>query len=312
MFSIIENMFSPTYADDVKEKEYDTLVLSGGSTKGFATLGAIYYLLEIDTLDMSKIDTFVGCSSGSMICYLLAIGYTPVEIVNYMIKHKVFESFFANIMGAFQHNGIYSFASVIEHLQNMTLEKIGHFVTLGQVQTLLKKTLIFSTYNFTQNRIEYLTPETHPDLPCTVAIHMSSNLPFIFGKFKYNGSYYIDGGITDNFPIEQIPEFGSKQIYGIYLSNLFTENDLDKMSETEYISKLLFILCSQNSQLKVNKYQFATNCNILSIDADKIPFFGFSFNHTQLLDIFSSGYKCAKKALEINTTYAVNPKDKLA
>ena len=290
-----------SFSSSSSRKIYDTLVISGGSTKGFACLGALYYLIENSTIDLTHMNTFVGASAGSMICYLLAIGYTPIDILNYLIKNKVFEHINANVLGAFSHTGIYSFSVFTEHVEKMTIDKIGFYLTLGQVQKSLGKTLIFSTYNFTKNTIEYLTPETHPDLPCSVAIHMSSNLPFVFAKFKYNNSYYIDGGVYDNFPIEQVPDFGSKTIYGINIDYLHGENDLEKMNETEYLSKLFCVLCCQNTKQKIAKYSRAVNCTIMNLNANDIPFIGFSFNHKQLLNMFSSGYQCAKKSLELKS-----------
>ena len=56
--------------------DYDTLVLAGASSKCIVTLGAIQY--AYDNFLLKNLQTYIGTSSGAMICYLLAIGYTPV------------------------------------------------------------------------------------------------------------------------------------------------------------------------------------------------------------------------------------------
>ena len=61
--------------------DYDTLVLPGGGIKGLILLGGVQYL--IDNYYMKNIKNFVGTSIGSIIGYLLIIGYTPIEIFVY-------------------------------------------------------------------------------------------------------------------------------------------------------------------------------------------------------------------------------------
>ena len=65
---------------------YDTLVLSGGGVNGILELGALQYCNDKNLL--SSIKTYVGTSIGSIICYLLIIGYTPVEIIVYLCTHN--------------------------------------------------------------------------------------------------------------------------------------------------------------------------------------------------------------------------------
>jgi hypothetical protein len=77
--------------ETIKEEisHYDTLVLSGGSSKGIIILGALQYL--IDNYLISNIETYIGTSVGSIICYLLLIGYTPIEIIVYICKNQLLE-----------------------------------------------------------------------------------------------------------------------------------------------------------------------------------------------------------------------------
>ena len=58
---------------------YSTLLLSGGSVKTFASIGALQYLYDKNLI--CNVETLVGTSAGAILCYLLAIGYTPGEIM---------------------------------------------------------------------------------------------------------------------------------------------------------------------------------------------------------------------------------------
>jgi predicted acylesterase/phospholipase RssA len=59
--------------------KYNTLILSGGGTKGFCTLGALQYMQDNQLID-EKAELFIGTSIGAIICYFMAIGYTPIRV----------------------------------------------------------------------------------------------------------------------------------------------------------------------------------------------------------------------------------------
>ena len=85
-----------TDTDDLNKKnmqpitDFDTLVLSGGSSKGILILGALQYAQ--DNFLLNKINKYIGTSVGSIICFLLLIGYTPIEIMIYFIFYLNFNS----------------------------------------------------------------------------------------------------------------------------------------------------------------------------------------------------------------------------
>ena len=57
--------------------------------------------------------------------------------------------------------------------------------------------------------------KTNPNLPCLIALRMSSNIPAMFEPFKYTKSYYIDGAYGNNFAIECLEE--KDHTLGVYL-----------------------------------------------------------------------------------------------
>ena len=66
----------------MENNDFDTLVLCGSSIKCMTILGSLQY--AYDHALLSKITKYIGTSSGSICCYLLAIGYTPIEIIVYL------------------------------------------------------------------------------------------------------------------------------------------------------------------------------------------------------------------------------------
>ena len=258
---------------------FDTLVLSGGSTKGIIILGALQYLA--DNFYLSDIKNFIGTSSGAIICFLLSIGYSPIEIMVYICTHQL-----AMINGG----GSSSFSNIYEQLEKMTIEKIGYIPTFSDLKNKFNVNFICTTYNLTENKTEYLSFENNPDLPCLIALRMSSNLPLIFENFKYRNNFYVDGGVSDNFAIDIGDKIGDK-IIGIYLDtedkNLKTEHDFNVI---EYIYKLMFIPISQSTMLKINNLS-EKKCKIIKLQNNRTTFFDFNINSVEKLNLFSSGYQ---------------------
>ena len=53
--------------------EYDTLILSGGSVKGYALLGSFKYLINTKKLDIKKLKHIISASVGSLMALPLIL-----------------------------------------------------------------------------------------------------------------------------------------------------------------------------------------------------------------------------------------------
>lgn len=276
-------------------QDFDTLVLSGASVKGFLLLGSLQYL--IDNYLHTKITNYIGTSVGSMIGYLLAIGYTPIEIMVFVCKNRLVERIQNfNLVAMINGNGASSYTNLHEQLEKMTIEKIGYLPTLGNLKTRFGKSLTCVTFNLTNEKIEYISSDNHPDIPCLIAIRMSSNLPFIFDKFMYNNNIYIDGGIYDNFAIDIAESIGNR-VLGIHVSpDKDGEINYHDLGIVEYIYRLMFIPISQTTQSKLQKIKH--NTKVVRLQTDTIRFFDFDLSGQQKMQLFSDGYQQTKDQFE--------------
>lgn len=271
--------------------KYDTLVLSGAGVKGIAFLGSLQYVYDNNML--TNTTNYVGTSAGSIICYLLIIGYTPIEIMVYVCTTQLLNNIQTyNLVDIAHGKGMCAFSSVHEHLEKMTIDKIGYLPTMNDLHVKFNKHAVFTTYNLTLEKVEYLSYKNYPDLPCITAVRMSSNLPIVFEKFKYGDSFYIDGGISDNFPIDMGERIGDK-ILGIYSSGPMSVG-VDDMNTLDYIYKLLFIPISQSIEKKVD--ESTEKSTLIELKSD-IKLFTFDINSSEKLDMFSYGYKHIKDHL---------------
>jgi NTE family protein len=278
---------------------YESLILSGGGSKGICTLGALQYLQDNKLLDNNNINCYIGSSVGSIICYLLIIGYTPVEIIVYLCSNNVLESFISknNFSLSLFSGGLYDYSMITDHCKKMTDLKINYVPTLKQLKDDFGKELIVCSYNLTDHKREYINWINYPELSCLDALRMSSNIPFFFNEFIYNGKEYIDGGIVDNFPIGLLldDKFKNKKTLGINL-----DDKLDKVIDIEDNSNYYKVVKLLNKLYNIvtiplkEKKIYQVDVDIIKIDVENVKIYNFSLSHSRKLELFSCGYNCAK------------------
>ena len=260
------------------------------------TLGAVQYVY--DNYLLKNLKNFVGTSSGSMICYLFAIGYTPIEIIVYICTNQLMEKMqHINIVAMIQGRGASSYNNIQEQLEKMSIAKIGYLPTLNDLKERYGKTLVCVTHNLTEDCTEYLSWETHPHLPCITAIRMSSNLPLIFETYRYGNSLYVDGGISDNFAIGIGEKMGEK-VLGILLepssSEFSSEPDIGTL---EFIYKLINVPIKQAIEWNIKNIR--DNTRIVRINhATQMKFFQFDVSSKSKLEMFSVGYEKMRDEFE--------------
>lgn len=79
-----------------------------------------------------------------------------------------------------------------------TYRKILGDVTLGELPT----PVWLPVWNIERNHLEYLGPDTHPDLPAARAVRMAVALPLALEPNQLDGGFWLDGGIVDILPAQ--------------------------------------------------------------------------------------------------------------
>lgn len=266
--------------------DYDTLVLAGGSAKAIIILGALQYVY--DNYLHRNLKYYIGTSAGAMICYLLIIGYTPIEIMVYLCTNQMLEKMQTfNVYSLIQGRGACSFHIIQEELEKMTILKIGYLPTLKDLKTNFNKELVCTSYNLTESKTVFLNYQDYPNLPCITALRMTSNLPLIFETFKYGNSFYIDGAVSNNFPIDYGENVGTK-VLGINLIQEMKEFE-PNMNTLEFIYKVMFIPIQQSIVHKISKA--SDKCKIIQLKYGKLKFFDFNVTSKMKMEMFSIGYQ---------------------
>lgn len=269
---------------------YNTLVIAGGASKCIAAIGALFYLHEKG--ELQSIRNLAGTSAGAMLCYLFSIGYTPFEIIHFLCSSNFVEEFQnLNLVGIIEQRGLVNYYIVQEYLETLTLTKLGYIPTFRDVRLKLGKNLTIVTYNLTQNKVEYLSATTHPDMSCLTALRMTANVPILFDRFFYGGCEYIDGGLVDNFPINHCasPE---NRIVGINVSPPKSKNE-GKLNYIPYLLKLIMAPCNFFNSQRV----YPAQSTVIEIDTG-VTSFEFNLPVPMRLNLFSKGYQAAKRVFE--------------
>jgi predicted acylesterase/phospholipase RssA len=123
---------------------------------------------------------------------------------------------------------------------------------------------------------------------------MSCNLPLVFESYKYGDSFYVDGGLTSNFPLD-IAEKHGKKVIGISLSYNMSEDNPNN-NFLEFIYKLLYVPIAQSIFYRIQNK--ASTSTVVEIQTGSMNFFNFDVNAKTKLEMFSKGYEDTKKFFE--------------
>lgn len=270
------------------------LVIAGGAVRGLGMLGTIQYIDEL--YDLNKVHDYFGTSVGSILGYLLCIGYKPLEIIHHVIESNILKNIRSDISfnTITKHQGLFSFESIRDELEILTLSKFDKLFTMKTLFDKLKKELGCVTFNYTKNQMELLHYSTTPDLDCLTAIQMSCSIPFVFNKCVHNGMVYIDGGLIDNFPIRSALKLGKTNIIGIVSLSNTTQFVEENGIELE-ISKIISLPVTEKTKKTIRKFKKKFIIIDIPLSQDVL---NFNLDISDIMDMFSRGYKVGRSTFE--------------
>jgi NTE family protein len=195
-----------------------TLVCSGGGINGLAYVGVLRAFQEMDEV---KVDAIACVSAGAIfaLCYILKVD--AKELDKQLIERDLQDFLNIKVNSLFTKFGLDTGSKIIVWLQEL-LESKGvkkdisllDFYNLTQIHLMVYTTNL-STYE--RCVLDYITA---PNLSVVKAIRMSMSVPFIFTTKKYKNQLYVDGALSDNFPLQLYPK---ESTLGIKITNTFCQ-----------------------------------------------------------------------------------------
>jgi len=181
---------------------FKSICLSGGGVNGYAHLGMLEYLYINSHLQL--LDTIVCTSIGSVVGLLFLIGYTPTEIFNTFKGLDISSCFkFEHVENIFDLYGIDTGEYFIAKLVDILVEKkVSPLLTFKELYKTFKKRLIVCGTNVSEHLPIYFNESTYPDMKIIDAIRISISIPLLFTPVQFENDLYVDGFLTDNYPIQ--------------------------------------------------------------------------------------------------------------
>jgi NTE family protein len=259
------------------------LVLSGGGAKGLAHIGALKVIEESGV----KIDYIAGTSMGAIVGALYASGYSADELTK-LFKEVNFDELirddfdrkdrtFFDRKDADKHAIVLPFnkfklafpssISKGQNTYNFYVKLLDHVKDIKDFSKLPIPFLCMGTDLETGSQV-LLEKGYLPD-----AILASSAIPTLFEPVNFNGKLLIDGGVSNNYPIDEILSKNMDLVIGVDV-----QDSLKKKNKLSSASDFMFQLSNYNKQSQMRDKMKKTSVyikpdirdyNIVSFDQSK-------------------------------------------
>ena len=269
------------------------LVLSGGGARGYAHIGALRVIEESGV----RVDYIGGTSMGAVVGGLYAAGYSADQLEQLLRSIDIL----AELQDAVDREDrtIYEKLYNEKYLLSISMEDFGI-----QLPTALSDGQrvhdLFANWtarvghirDFRRLPIPFLSIATDIETGDAVviedgmlaeAMRASAALPGVLSPYELNGKLLTDGGVSNNYPAEEIKAKGMDYILGVSV-----ENDPLKAGEITSVADLILqIAFFQANRRNLEQYEITD----LDIKPDLSGFNVLSFNDIDTL--ISSGYLAA-------------------
>lgn len=270
--------------------------LAGGGIRGTAHVGVLKALEENNI----KVAAIAGTSAGSIIATLYAMGYSPYYIY---LLFKRYARDIINIRSKPIINGITNFirnnkigiaglsdGNEFEKMYDELARKKG-FRLIGDIKMPLlvsavdigeSKEYIFTNCASRKNiKDNYIT-----EIGIGRAVRASSSFPAIFCPCEYKNHIFMDGGVLNNLPTEELKKVYTGKIISVNFESDPVYNDYDIMN---IIMKTLDIMGNKLSINSLKKSDF-----VLTVPTD-----GTGLIDVDKMDIcYKYGYEIAIKNID--------------
>lgn len=188
------------------------LVLGGGGPGGLITYGAASHLAKANFWSLSNIKSIYGCSIGAFMGMLFSLGYEWEWLDDYFIKrpwNKLIESSTIHIIEMFTQKALINENFFIESVSPLLRGKdLKENITMAELYAFNNIELHIYVCNINSVKIEKIdiSYKTHPNLPVVTAMQMTMAVPLIFKPVFEGAECYIDGGLLNNFPLNDCLE----------------------------------------------------------------------------------------------------------
>lgn len=226
LFSIFFFLFSQnSYSQDSIKRPKIGLVLTGGGAKGFAHIGVLKVIEKAGI----KIDYIGGTSMGAVVGGLYASGYSAQQIDS-IFQNTNFDELLQDYIPR-TSKSFYEKKNDELYAMSLPFNKFSLGVPIALSKGMYNYNLLTKlthkvrhVRDFNKLPIPFLCIATNIEtgeqlvlnngyLP--QALLASSAFPTLFSPVEIDGKVLIDGGVTNNYPIDEVKKMGADIIIGV-------------------------------------------------------------------------------------------------
>lgn len=226
LFSIFFILFSSfTFSQDTIPRKKIGLVLTGGGAKGFAHIGVLKVLEQAGV----KIDYIGGTSMGAVVGGLYASGYNASQLDS-IFSNTNFDELLQDYIPR-TSKSFYDKRNDEMYAISLPFNKFTVGVPLALSKGLYNYSLLTKlthkvrhVNDFTKLPIPFLCIATNIETGEQVllnkgylpqALLASSSFPTLFSPVVIDNQVLIDGGVSNNYPIDEVKKMGADIIIGV-------------------------------------------------------------------------------------------------
>ena len=255
--------------------DYTHLVISGGGCYGLCLLGVFRYLFIEKKLNNIKYIAGNSCGAFFSLAYCLKIEIDILEnIIKDLIKENNLRIDKNNIGNLFIDNGIIDMSIFTNKLKDYLNNKYHlEDITFLELSKKFALNLYISATNVNTTKNTIFSTDNTPNVSVFDATCASMTIPYACIPIKINEEYYIDGILTNNFPINIFNNINKESILGIVLNipdKLDIYNKNEEISFLDYNKRIYEIFYASVREQTFIKYINCDNCNMLLIEDSPI------------------------------------------
>lgn len=264
---------------------FNTLILSGGSYKGYSYIG-VFRRLE-QTGIRANIRNVSACSVGSIFGLLFVLGLSSETMLKTLSKHDVNRAYHFDINAFMSGYGFCDFSKIYNILVQILAEHgIEKTITFKELHQRFDLHYVVNATCLETREVSYFDWQTAPDMSVLKAIQMSCSIPLLFVKVVHEDKTYLDGGLLDNLPILPFREKARDEVLSIYLTEKVTRSDLDSLSG--YLISVVNMVTTNYNVLRERLYY--PDSFLVKICVS-VNFMTLQITNEQISELIESGYQ---------------------
>ncbi|MEM0354139.1 MAG: patatin-like phospholipase family protein [Thermoplasmata archaeon] len=269
--------------------KYKNLVLSGGSAKGIAHIGAIRKLVDEKLVNLENLESIAGVSVGALIALLISLRFSIEEIWNFILSIDLKKIVNPDIFMLIQKCGVDT-GQIIYNLCEEILTKrtgIAH-ITFKQLYDLTKIHIIMVGSCLTTKDVVYFDHCNTPNFRVSVAARISISMPGYFTPVVVGEKKYIDGAILNNYPMNLFKN-RIEETVGIIINSDYNTNY--QYPEEYFIAVINLFLHNYYKRIR-RKYK---NNTIFVNNVKNISIFDFDLDMETKKRLYQCGMEAAEE-----------------